>query len=608
MKFLTNLIFFLIISILAFWSASAAFSSSQEITPLDLNTTAPFSAAEVTANQKNLKVVGLNDDYPLMFINRNGMPDGLAVNLLREFSESFGYTVQFELLNTEQLRLISADSYDVIYSGNRISAPELTRLTEPFYIHSYTLFVEQSAAEKIDFLSLFLEDSGKLSIGYRSNDNLDKFLENKSTRNSLMPMPNHDSALEGLLEDQYDAAFMPKEIGLLLLSERNALEIQALETTLYLEENSFIVSASDILLQFELNNFIQSLKKSGRLQTLVKTWISIPESNSEESNLLSLFNYFFLISAAATFAFSYRSYHLERDVEKQAAELNQLNYANEELWTALINEERYKNEYYINLSHELRTPLSLILNAVNAAERSVLTQSSTLSADKFSKYTGIAKNNSMRLLRVINNLIDANHLENKDYTLDLKRVDLVLELNELIKWINEVLDPKALDIHLSTSLKSLEAIVDPYELDRIILNLISNAFKFNDQKPCIQLKLSSGNESLFIDFEDNSLGIPKDSVQRAFQKFHQLESEFSVKSEGAGFGLYLSKQLIELHGGTLSPIYASGTSGMHYRLQLPLTMSEEYHKPSSGKSLFYDRGRLVRLELSEIKTQDLSKN
>lgn len=604
MKFLTNLLKLLIVSAIILSGTFFTFASAWENEPVFIHATQPFGTSTVSASQKTLKIAGLNDDYPLMFINRNGIPDGLAVDLLREFSRSYGYTIEFELVNAEQLRALPASSYDVLYSASRITAPENARLTEPFYIHSYTLFVDQAAVKNIDFLSLFLEDSGKLSIGYRHSDNLKRFLENASTHNSLTAMPNHDSGLEGLLEDKYDAVFMPSEVGRLLLSEQSTKEITALESTLFLEETAFAVNASDLLLQFELNNFIQNQKKSGNLQAMVKAWISIPENDTKEPHLLSLFNYFFLISAAATFAFSYRSYHLERNVQKQAAELNKLNRANEELWTALIDEERYKNEYYINLSHELRTPLSLILNAVNAAERSVIGQTGALSADKFSKYTGIAKNNSMRLLRVINNLIDANHLENKDYTLDLKRVDLVLELSDLIKWISEVLEPNDLDIQFSTSMESLEAIVDPYELDRIILNLISNAVKFNTQKPHIALSLNCDKDNILIEFTDNSQGIPKASVQRAFLKFHQLESDFAVKSEGAGFGLYLSKQLVELHGGSLSPIYSTQSNGMHYRLKLPLTPPENYQKPSSGKSLFYDRGRLVRLELSEIKTQD----
>lgn len=606
MKFLTNLMQLLIVSAIILSGAFFSFSSARENEPVFVNATESFGASTMSSSQRTLTIAGLNDDYPLMFINRNGVPDGLAVDLLREFSRSFGYKIEFELVNAEQLRALPASSYDILYSASRITAPENTRLTEPFYIHSYTLFVNRDATKNIDFLSLFLEDSGKLSIGYRKSDNLKGFLENASTHNSLTAMPNHDFCLEGLMEDKYDAVFMPSEIGQLLLSEQSTEEITALESTLFLEETAFAVKTSDLLLQFELNNFIQNQKKSGSLQAMVKAWISISESDTKEPHLLSLFNYFFLISAAATFAFSYRSYHLERNVQKQAAELNQLNHANEELWTALIDEERYKNEYYINLSHELRTPLSLILNAVNAAERSVIGQTSASSADKFSKYAGIAKNNSMRLLRVINNLIDANHLENKDYTLDLKRVDLVLELNDLIKWISEVLEPNALDIQFTSSLESLEAVVDPYELDRIILNLISNAVKFNTQKPVIALSLSCEKDDILIDFTDNSQGIPKAFVQRAFLKFHQLESDFAAKSEGAGFGLYLSKQLVELHGGSLSPIYSAHSNGMHYRLKLPHTLTEIIQKPSSGKSLFYDRGRLVRLELSEIKIQDSS--
>lgn len=550
---------------------------------------------------KPLKVVGLSDDYPIMFINRNGLPDGLAVDLLRLFSEAAGYELFLDLVTYDQLEIMFERDYDIYYSSGRVKAPEYARSTTPFYIRNYKLFVDQSLMDSKNYQDLFREDSGRLSIGYRSSDTLNRYLSNMATNNSLIPLPNHDAALDGLLADKFDAVLLPSDLGQFLFNERRLSQFQPLETTLFLEENSFIVNPDHVLLQFELNNFLQSQKKSGQLQSNIEKWIALPEVRSDERDVLSLFNYFFLISAAATFAFSYRSYHLERNVEKQAAELNQLNHANEELWTVLIDEERYKNEYYISLSHELRTPISLILNAVNAVERSVLVKSRDLPDDKFVKYTNIAKNNSMRLLRVINNLIDANQLENKDYTLDLKRVDLVFELNELIKWVTEVLDPLELEIQLDTPLKTLEATIDPYELDRILLNLISNSIKFNTGIPKILLELKCESQTIVLDYTDNSIGIPKASVQNAFLKYHQLNLEFAKKSEGAGFGLYLSKQLVELHRGTLSPIYPAQHGGMHYRLHLPQNLTDDHSKLSSGKSLFYDRGRLVRLELSEIK-------
>ncbi len=605
MRILTRCLLFLVIFAAVNYEGSWADINNEKVVFLTAAAQLPTQMGPEPSEPSDLKpleVVGLSDDYPIMFINRNGLPDGLAVDLLRLFSEAAGYELHLDLVTYDQLELRFENDYDIYYSSGRVKAPESARSTTPFYIRNYKLFVDQNVMDSKKYQDLFREDSGRLSIGYRSSDTLAKYLSNMATNNALIAMPNHDAALDGLLADQFDAVLLPSDLGKFLFNERQLTQFQPLETTLFLEENSFMVSPDHILLQFELNNFLQNQKKSGNLQSIIEKWIVLPAARSEEQDVLSLFNYFFLISAAATFAFSYRSYHLERNVEKQAAELSQLNHANEELWTALIDEERYKNEYYISLSHELRTPISLILNAVNAVERSAVVKSRDLPDDKFIKYTNIAKNNSMRLLRVINNLIDANQLENKDYTLDLKRVDLVFELNELIKWVVEVLDPIEVEIQLDTQLKTLEATIDPYELDRILLNLISNSIKFNEGKTRILLELKCEDQTAVLDYADNSIGIPKASVQNAFLKYHQLTSEFAKKSEGAGFGLYLSKQLIELHRGTLSPIYAAQQDGMHYRLQFPLKLSDEHNKLSSGKSLFYDRGRLVRLELSEIKT------
>lgn len=560
---------------------------------------ATFAAATHT---ETLHVVGVSDDYPIMFINRNGLPDGLAVDLLRSFSESYGYKLHFELLPPDPSRLIYDHQADLYYDAGFSESPSNMRATVPFYIKNYKLFTQKRLISHLDLPGMLQNETSYLKVGYRQSPSLRQFLNRIGNHNLLVGSVNYDASIDALEAGQLDVILLPSEIGNLLLSERQITSLEALETTLYLEENGFSLAPEHILLQFELNSHIQTLIKSGDLQTLIHKWINLPVERSQRSETLSLINYFFLISAFATFVFSYRSYHLERNVEKQANELHQLNRANEALWTALINEERYKNEYYLSLSHELKTPVSLILNAVNAVERSAASKGRELQDERLLKYTGIAKSNSLRLLRVINNLIDANHIENKDYSLDLKPVELVGEMRELIRLIHETLEPSALAIDFSSKDNAIHTVVDPYELDRVLLNLISNAIKFNEHRPEVTIQLQVTEDQIQIDFEDNSTGIPKTLVQKAFLKYHQLETTFSKKAEGAGFGLYLAHQLTTLHHGSLNPLYSSQQEGMHYRLVLPLKPNDDPSKLSSGKSLFYDRSRLVRLELSEIKS------
>jgi len=167
----------------------------------------------------------------------------------------------------------------------------------------------------------------------------------------------------------------------------------------------------------------------------------------------------------------------------------------------------------------------------------------------------------------------------------------------------EVLDPIELEIQLGTQLKTLEATIDPYELDRILLNLISNSIKFNAGKTIILLELKCEDQTVVLDYADNSIGIPKASVQNAFLKYHQLNSEFAKKSEGAGFGpVSFQKQLDRTTPWHITPNLRRSTRRHALPSAIPIKISDEHNKLSSGKSLFYDRGRLVRLELSEIKT------
>ena len=591
------------ISLISIPAFSLSDSSSNRALATSEYEPASRTAVEAPITSENsLSLLGISDDYPIMFINRNGKPDGLAVDLLESFALEAGYDLALTLVTSDQYNHFAGQSFDLYYNSRLSGDLFQNHMTLPFHISNYVLFVDRRKAGFVSASNYLQQTSGKQRVGFRESRALSQYLGRVVPAGTLVGKSHYDAVLEDLLSGRTDAALMPSDFGQLLLREQQITSVQALETVLFLEENSFIVSPDQPLLQFELNRYIQALKKSGELPRLVDTWITRSRVRSEAQERLNLFNYFFLISAVATFIFSYRSYHLERSLENKAAELQALNQANEDLWTALIDEESYKNEYFINLSHELRTPLSLILNAVNAVERSAAHTGMGPGDEKLLKYTGIARNNSLRLLRVINNLIDASHLEHNEYTLDLKPVDLVQELNELFKYTLECLEPGELSLELQSPFKNLEVVVDPYELDRVLLNLISNTVKFNDHAPQIRLSLSTEGDVVHLDYADNSRGIPKAHILKAFEKYHQLDSEFTKKAEGAGFGLYLAKHLIELHEGHLIPLCNEALTGMRYSIQLPLKRANDLNRPSSGKSLFYDRARLVRLELSEIRS------
>jgi signal transduction histidine kinase len=561
-----------------------------------------FSQASPEGDGRTLHVIGVSDDFPMMFSDRNGHPVGLAVDLLRAFSEEFGYTLVIDLVRSSQGQNIFSMEADIYYDGGNVVPPESMRPTIPFYIRNYYLFTDLSRANYLEKSLLLQKDFNEIQIGYKSGAPRINYFSKIFDASQLVSIDNYDEAITLWIQDELDAIIMPVEIGTALITEKGLKSLGHGSTTLFLEDNSFWVSPEQVLIQFDLNNFIQNKKKNGEIQALTKAWINYPLVKNPRSQSLSLFNYFFLITAFATFAFSYRSYHLERSVKKQANELILINKENETLWSALIIEERYKNEYFINLSHELRTPISLILNAVNAVERVTPSEPKGAGADRFFKYTGIAKNNSLRLLRVINNLIDANHLEHKDYELDFKSVEAVYEIQELIKLIKESVEPEDLKLSFVSRVEALHVDVDPYEMDRIVLNLISNAIKFNYREPSVEIILDRSPTTMVLEIIDNSFGIPTELIPKAFQKYHQLETEFSKKVEGAGFGLYLAKALVELHKGTLETLEPKNGQGMHFKISVPLIHVVDEKKLSTGKSLFYDRSRLVKMELSEIKT------
>lgn len=555
-------------------------------------------ATEIPA--ATLHVIGVTNDYPMMFSDRNGQPSGLVVDLLRSFSNEYGYSLTIELLSASQMGEFFSRDADIYYDGGYSVAPESLHATIPFYIQNYHIFSDYRQIEYLGHDILFQQVSNSFEIAYKFGNARQKYFEKIGGINHLVPTEFNDQIIDLWIRGEIDAMILPDEIGMALIKARGIENVGHATATIFLEDNSFWLKPEQYMLQFELNSFIQENMKNGELQSLIKTWIYDMTLLPPRSISLSLINYFFLITAIATFGFSYRSYHLERSVKVQSDALIELNKDNEELWKTILVEERYKNEYLINLSHELRTPISLILNAVNAVEQAGPAKSREDATMRFFKYTGIAKTNSLRLLKVINNLIDSNLIEHKSYILDFRSLDLVYEINELIKSIQESLTIEALQLNFISSVNSLYADVDPYEFDRILLNIISNAIKYNDNTPRVEIHLNLVDAKILIEIIDNSLGIPVEMQEKAFLKYRQIESELTKKSEGAGFGLYLSKSLVMLHNGDFEILKPTNGKGMHYLITLPIENISVEKSPSSGKSLFYDRDRLVKLELSEI--------
>lgn len=276
------------------------------------------------------------------------------------------------------------------------------------------------------------------------------------------------------------------------------------------------------------------------------------------------------------------------EIIKQSEQLVELgNKANE------ANEARI--QFFTNMSHELRTPLTLILGPLDEL----------LGTEKISRNAReslvLIQKNTLRLLKLINQLIDFRKVEIDKLGIKVSENDIVSFLNQIIEAYKGVAHKRNIDLRFFTQQNALQVWFDETMLDKVVFNLLSNAFKFTDDNGYVHIFLEKNEEekNIRIIVEDNGVGMTKNSVEHAFELFYQGEHE---NYQGSGLGLALSKQLIQLHHGTIT-VESEKWKGTKFTIVLPIE-SGDLHKdedevkgPVKSSIFFYEDQKVYTSDL-----------
>jgi signal transduction histidine kinase/AraC-like DNA-binding protein/streptogramin lyase len=226
-------------------------------------------------------------------------------------------------------------------------------------------------------------------------------------------------------------------------------------------------------------------------------------------------------------------------------------------------EELYnmKMQFFTDISHEFRTPLSLIL----APLQKILT--SFKNDPKLSRQIELIRKNADRLLRLIDQIVDLRKIDLNKMKLTLGKGDLVQYLRELTSSFDEIAQQRSMTLEFSSEIDSYETLFDESKLEKIIYNLLSNAFKFTPDRGKLQVSCrlvrngiaafpeevsdKQDNDCIEITVRDNGIGIPSEHKGHLFERFFRIERHDSIIRRGTGIGLALTKELVELHKGKL---------------------------------------------------------
>jgi two-component system, sensor histidine kinase ChiS len=205
-----------------------------------------------------------------------------------------------------------------------------------------------------------------------------------------------------------------------------------------------------------------------------------------------------------------------------------------------------KSQFFANISHEFRTPLTLILGQIESV------MSSAIDTKEKGKLQ-VANRNARRLLTLINELLDLSKLESGSMELAATRQNIVSFLKSLFYSFESLAANKKIELDFESEADYIPVSFDPDKMEKVFYNLVSNAFKFTSQNGRITVSLGiEQNERVIIRVKDTGIGIPEDRINLIFDRFYQVDASITREHEGTGIGLALTKELVELHKGTIA--------------------------------------------------------
>ena len=237
-----------------------------------------------------------------------------------------------------------------------------------------------------------------------------------------------------------------------------------------------------------------------------------------------------------------------------------------------IHLESIRNEFFGNISHEFKTPLNIILGIVQLIDKNI--ELDNITKENLIRHVDIMKQNSYRLLRLVNNLIDISRIDIGYYNLQPSNYNIVKVIEDITLSIAEYVKHKKINLIFNTDVEEITLACDPDKIERVILNLLSNAIKYTDDNGDIYVSLNKVNEDVVVSVKDSGVGIPNDKLELIFDRFGQANDILSRRCEGSGIGLSIVKSIVEMHGGKID-VFSEIGKGSEFVFNIPIKILEE---------------------------------
>jgi signal transduction histidine kinase/ligand-binding sensor domain-containing protein/DNA-binding response OmpR family regulator len=225
-----------------------------------------------------------------------------------------------------------------------------------------------------------------------------------------------------------------------------------------------------------------------------------------------------------------------------------------------------KIKFFTNVSHEFRTPLTLILTPLEKMIQLTTDQ------ERRKQYSMIQRN-AKRLLNLVNQLLDFRKLEVQEVRFNPSEGDIISFIRETVFSFSDLSEKKDVRLDFTTTVKTMETLFDPDKLEKILFNLLSNAFKFTPEHGAVGVHVDTAKRDdglwLMISVSDSGIGIPADKLDRVFDRFFQAELPKTIMNQGSGIGLSITREFVRVHGGEIK-VKSERDKGTEFIVSIPV--------------------------------------
>ncbi|MBC8061168.1 MAG: PAS domain-containing sensor histidine kinase [Clostridiaceae bacterium] len=256
-----------------------------------------------------------------------------------------------------------------------------------------------------------------------------------------------------------------------------------------------------------------------------------------------------------------------------------------------------QEEFLANISHELKTPLNVIYSTIQLFNMYCKNDCLDEKKESIFRYINSMFHNCYRLSKLINNIVDLSKIDAGLFQLNFSNNNIVGIIEEIVMSVTEYSDIQGLSIVFGSNIQEKIIACDPEKINRIVLNLISNAIKFSDKGKEIFVSVEDKNEFIEISVKDNGIGIDRNQLEMIFNRFKQVDKSLSRNAEGTGIGLSLVKAIVELHHGR---VYVESEFGKGSKFTVALPNRKMMQENIFISSKMENKCESLQVELSDI--------